>query len=175
MSDPVFNLKRVFRAPQSLVWKCWTSEEHVAAWFSPPGATTKFLHFDCRPGGHNHYAMTTLPPEGNHDCAQGEAGTVMYGKSVYREVNPEDKLVYVNAFSDAEGNLVRHPMAPEWPLELLTTILFRTVEGGTEMDLTWVPLNASEQDKAVFAAGLEGCHQGWSMSLDGLDDYLAKS
>lgn len=95
----------------------------MQAWFTPPGSTTNLLHFDCQPGGYTFYSMTTAASDdAEHDCAQGEAGTVMYGKSQYREVNPEDKLVYLNSFADADGNPIVHPMAPGWPLFLHTTI-----------------------------------------------------
>ena len=48
---------------------------------------------DLRPGGTYHYGMQT--PD----------GSVMWGKMVYREIVPPEKLVFINSFSDEKGGL----------------------------------------------------------------------
>lgn len=160
MSEPVFRLERVFKAPRQLLFDCFAKPEHMAKWFAPPGTTTEFLHSEVKPGGYNHVRMTS--PD----------GSTYHGKYTFREVSPIDRLVYVNAFADAEGNLVHHPMAPTWPLELLTEMDFSDEGNDTKLTIIWTAIDASEEELATFEAGLESCHQGWGSTLDKLDVYL---
>jgi hypothetical protein len=45
-------------------------------------------------------------------------GKEMWGKAVYREIVPQEKLVWINSFSDPEGGITRHPLTTEkWPLQ----------------------------------------------------------
>ena len=97
----------------------------------------------------------------------------MYGKYTYKEISPVERLVYINAFADADGNLIHHPAAPEWPLELLTTVLLEEVGNQTELTLTWVPIEATEAEMACFEQGLESCKMGWTGTFDSLDRHLA--
>lgn len=158
--QPTFRIERIFAAPRETVWACFTKPEHMAKWFSPAGCHTVFLHSDLQPGGFNHVRMDS--PE----------GTVWHGKYTFVEIDPMDKLVYVNSFADAEGNLVHHPMAPTWPLKLLTTILFEDLGDKTQIYLTWEPMDASPEEVTTFAQGLESCHNGWTGTFDNLATYL---
>ena len=99
-------------------------------------------------------------------------GTKLYGKYTYKEISPVERVVYINAFADADGNLVRHPMAPEWPLELLTTVILKEAGEQTELTLTWVPIEATEAESSCFEQGLESCKMGWGGAFDALDGYL---
>lgn len=99
-------------------------------------------------------------------------GTEIFGKYTFTEIDPKDKIVYINAFSDAEANLARHPMAPSWPLELLTTVTFTPNGEKTVLNLTWEPINAPQSDLDTFGASLDGCAQGWGGTFDNLDRYL---
>ena len=75
----------------------------------------------------------------------------MWGKFVYREVVPHEKLVFINSFSDENGGITRHPMEPNWPLEMLSTFSFEDVPGGkTKFTVTWTPHNASEEEHKTF-------------------------
>lgn len=132
----------------------------MANWFSPAGCQTTFLHSDVQPGGYNHVRQV------------GPDGSVWHGKYTFKEVVPMRKLVYVNAFADADGNLVHHPMAPNWPLELLTTIQFHESDEGTAIRLTWELMEASPDEANTFSNGLESCRMGWSGTFDNLDRYL---
>lgn len=160
MSEPVFVYERIFKAPRALVFDCFAKVEHMSKWFRSPGSVCEFIYSDVRPGGYNHVKMV------NPDM-----GT-FYGKYTFREVTPIDRLVYVNAFADAEGNLVHHPMAPTWPLELLTELTFTDEGADTKLTLVWTAIDANEEELATFEAGLDGCRQGWGTTLDYLDTYL---
>lgn len=155
-----FTITRTFDAPRPLVFECWTNAEHMVKWFSPAGCSSEMLHSDVRPGGYNHVWMT------------GPDGSKWYGRYTFREISPVERVVYVNAFSDAEGNLIHHPMSPTWPLELLTTVSLKDLGDQTELTLTWVPIEAAEAELATFLDGLEGCKMGWGGTFDRLDEYL---
>ena len=155
-----FTITRTFNAPKDLMWDCWTKAEHFGNWFSPAGCTTEVIHSEVKPGGYNYIRITTAD------------GTALYGKYTFQAVDPKDRLVYINAFADENANQIHHPMAPDWPLELLTTVEFKEAGNQTELTLTWVPKNASEKEIATFTANLESCRDGWTGTFDNLDGYL---
>jgi uncharacterized protein YndB with AHSA1/START domain len=101
-------------------------------------------------------------------------GSEMCGKFVYREIAPISRLVWVHSFADVDGALLRHPMNPSWPLELLTSVTFADLGGKTEVTLDWVPLNASESERKTFNEGKPGMQGGWTGSFDQLAEHLAK-
>jgi uncharacterized protein YndB with AHSA1/START domain len=156
-----FVITRVFDAPRDLVFKAWTERDHLLKWFGPKGFTMGVANLDLRPGGVFHYSMRS--PDGHE----------MWGKFVYREIVPPERIVLVNSFSDANGNLTRHPMSPTWPLEMLSTTTFTEHEGKTTLTLKWVPFNATEQERKTFDEARGGMQQGWTGTFDQLADYLA--
>ena len=159
-----FVISRTFDAPRDLVWKAFTEPERMKQWWGPKGVTVIKSEMDLRPGGSYHYAMRT--PDGQ----------TMWGKMVYREVTPQSRLVFVNSFSDEAGGTSRHPMAPTWPLEMLSIFTFEEESSGrTKFTVRWSPLNASEEEQATFAAGHDSMKQGWGGTLDKLAAYLPKA
>ena len=158
-----FVISRVFDAPRELVWKAFTEPQRMKEWWGPTGVTITKSEMDLRPGGSYHYAMRT--PDGN----------TMWGKFVYREITPPSRMVLVSSFSDETGGVTRHPMAPTWPLEMLSTFSFEEEGGKTRFTVRWSPLNASEEERATFVAGHASMQQGWGGTLDKLAAYLAKA
>ncbi len=73
----------------------------------------------------------------------------MWGKFIFREIVPQERLVFVVAFSDAEGGLTRHPMSPDWPLTMLSTVTF--AETGTGKTIVTVQMGALRGDRARSA------------------------
>ena len=158
-----FVITRTFDAPRDLVWKAFSEAERMKEWWGPKGVTVVQSQMDLRPGGSYHYAMRT--PDGQ----------TMWGKFVYREITPPSRMVFVSSFSDEAGGVTRHPMAPTWPLEMLSTFLFEEQGGKTQLTIKWTPLNATEEERATFAAGHASMNQGWSGTLDKLAAYLPKA
>lgn len=158
-----FVITRVFAAPRDLVFAAFTDPERMKQWWGPKGFTVIASKMDLRPGGTYHYGM--LAPD----------GSAMWGKFVYREIAPPERIVVVNSFSDEDGNITRHPMSPGWPLRLLSTFLFTEQDGGTKLTIKWSPLNADESERATFAGAQQGMQQGWTGTLDQLAEYLAKA
>jgi uncharacterized protein YndB with AHSA1/START domain len=99
----------------------------------------------------------------------------MCGLFTYREVLPTTRLVWSHAFSNEVGTIVRHPLAPTWPLTLLTTVTFADEGQRTKVTLEWKPLNASPEEEATFAQMLPTMNGGWSGSFDQLDEVLART
>jgi uncharacterized protein YndB with AHSA1/START domain len=161
--DNIFEITREFDAPRELVWKAWTEPARLAQWMGPKGSSLgRVLRHELRPGGvlHSCYVFN---------------GQEMWGKTVYREVEPVSRLVWVQSFSDETGALKRHPMAPIWPLEMLTTVLLDDLGGRTLLTLRWEPLNATEEERSAFLNAKPSMQGGWTGSFDSLADYLARS
>ena len=159
-----FVISRVLDAPRELVWKCFTDPEHMSHWWGPKGATVTVAKMELRPGGTYHYRMETAD------------GAEMWGKMVYREITPRDRIVFINSFSDAAGGTTRHPMAPTWPLEMLSIFTFEDEPGGkTKFTVRWSPHNASDDERKTFDAGHDSMRQGWGGTLDKLEAYVKKA
>jgi len=158
-----FVISRVFNAPRELLWKCFTDPERMREWWGPKGFTVIAQKMDFRPGGKYLYGMRA--PDGKD----------MWGRMVYREIVPPERIVFVNSFSDEDGGLTRHPMAPQWPIELLSTFTFEEQpDGKTKFTVRWSPLNPTAEEQKAFDEGHGSMNQGWSGTLEQLETYVAK-
>lgn len=162
-ADREFVITRVFDAPRELVFKAYSEAERLMHWWGPKGFTMRVSTLDFRPGGVFHYCMRS--PDG-HD---------MWGKFVYREIAAPERIVFINSFSDAEGNLVRAPFSPTWPLEVLNTLTLSEHEGKTTLTLRGGPYNATEAERKTFDDAHDSLRQGFTGTFDQLADYLAKA
>jgi uncharacterized protein YndB with AHSA1/START domain len=159
-----FVISRVLDAPRDFVWQCFTDVERMKQWWGPKGVKIIKADMDFRIDGTYHYAMQ--PP----------GGDVMWGKFVYREIAPPERIVFINSFSDEAGGVTRHPMAPDWPLRMLSTFTFEEVAGGkTRFTVRWSPFEGTEREVAVFDAGRQSMTMGWSGTMEQLEAYLAKA
>lgn len=161
MSAP-FVISRLLDAPRDKVWKAWTEVERLKQWWGPKGFTVSHCTLDLRPGGTMHYCLRS--PDGND----------MWGRFVYREIVKPERLVWVNSFSDEKGGVTRHPMSPDWPREMLTTVSFAEQKGGTLVTVQWVPIDASEAERRTFEDGRDSMKQGWTGTFEQLEQYLAR-
>ena len=99
----------------------------------------------------------------------------MWGKWVFREVLAPERLVFVSSFSDQEGNTVRAPFSSDWPLGVLSTVTFIEHEGKTTITMRAVSLDATETERQSFESMFGSMQNGWTGTLDQLDEYLAKA
>jgi uncharacterized protein YndB with AHSA1/START domain len=156
-----FVISRVFDAPRELLWKCFTDPERMKHWWGPKGVKVVKSKMDFRVGGTYHYGMQT--PDGK----------IMWGRQVYREIAPPDRIVLINSFSDEAGGLGRHPLAPNWPLQMLSIFTFEDAPGGkTKFTVRWSPHEATPEEQATFDAGHASMTGGWSGTFDQLETYL---
>jgi uncharacterized protein YndB with AHSA1/START domain len=107
-----FVMSRVFDAPRDLLWQCFTDPKRMQHWWGPKGFTVIASKMDLRVGGTYHYGM------------KAPNGSTMWGLFTYREIVPQQKLVFINAFSDEKGAVTRHPGHEKWPLQMLSAFTF---------------------------------------------------
>jgi uncharacterized protein YndB with AHSA1/START domain len=159
-----FVISRVLNAPRDLVWQSFTNPARMKQWWGPKGVKILKSDMDLRVGGTYHYGMQT--PDGK----------IMWGKQVYREITPPEKLVLINSFSDEAAGLARHPLSPTWPIEMYSVFTFEEVDGGkTKFTVRWSPHNATEEEKKTFDASHASMTGGWSGTMGQLEAYLAKA
>ena len=158
-----FVISRTFKVSRERLWKAFTEVEQMKQWFGPKGFTTKQAKLDFRPGGTYHY------------CLVAPDGMEVWGKFVYREIVPPSRIVFVSTFSDAEGGLGRHPMAPDWPRQMLTTVTFTEEGDKARFTVEWLPIDPSADERRTFDEGRDGMKQGWTGTFEQLEDYLAKA
>jgi uncharacterized protein YndB with AHSA1/START domain len=156
-----FSITRVFDAPREAVWEAWTRAESLAQWWGPRGFDLGVHRLEMKPGGMFLYSMKTNSQE-------------MWGRFVYREIVRPERLVFVNSFSDPDGNITRAPFFDgNWPLEVLNTVTFTGDGTKTVLDLRGGPINPMPAESAAFAANQTGMQAGFGGTFDKLDAYLA--
>jgi uncharacterized protein YndB with AHSA1/START domain len=159
-----FVISRVLDAPRDVVWKAFTDPERMRHWWGPKGFTVIASKMDLRSGGIYHYGL------------KAPDGTPVWGKFVFREIVPQDRMVFVSSFSDEAGGTTRHPMQAVWPLEMLSTFSFADEPGGkTRVTIQWVAHNAAPEEQKIFDTSFDGMNQGWSGTLEQLTAYLASA
>jgi len=156
-----FVISRVFDAPRDLVWKCFTDPERMKKWWGPKGFTVIVSKMDLRVGGTYHYGM------------KAPDGSPMWGRFVYREIVPQERLIFIDSFSDEAGRITRHPGHMSWPLEMISTFAFEELPGGkTRFTVRWTPHNATEAERKTFDEGRDSMTQGWTGTMEQFEDYL---
>jgi uncharacterized protein YndB with AHSA1/START domain len=161
-----FTISRTFDAPRARVWAAYTSAEALAQWWGPKGSKIRVIKLDFRPAGIFHYAMSYQP------------GHEMFGRFIYREIVAPERIVFVNSFSDAEGGITRAPfpqLEGKWPLEVLNTMTLTEQGGRTTISLRGGPINATDEERKIFAGMHDSMRQGFGGTFDQLEAYLAKS
>jgi uncharacterized protein YndB with AHSA1/START domain len=161
-----FVITRTYDAPRDLVWKAWTEADRLAQWWGPRGAKIRVIKLEVRPGGVFHYSMQFKP------------GHEMFGRFVYREIAAPERLVFINSFSDADGGLTRAPfpqLGDKWPLEVLNTLTLAEQGGKTTLTLRGNPINATEEEVAMYTSMFDSMRQGFGGSFDKLAEHLAKA
>ena len=87
--DPATDLTftRKIDVPPAVLWDCWTTPEHVKAFFVPRPHTVTDCEIDLRVGGRFN---TTFDVDGN----------TMTNTGVYLELVPQRKLVFTDTYSE---------------------------------------------------------------------------
>jgi uncharacterized protein YndB with AHSA1/START domain len=150
-------LERVFDAPRELVFKAFSEAEHLKHWWGPRGWTLTVCNVDFRPGGIWHYCMKCID-ENQTDFYGFES----WGKAVYGEIVEAEKIVYMDYFSDAEGNEAEGMPSTQ------ITMTFVEHEGKTKL-VSRAQYASAEALKTVLDMGME---QGITETWDRLADHL---
>ncbi len=162
--DQQLVITRKINAPREKVWRACTQAESLAQWWGPKGSKLRVVRLDFRAGGIFHYAMQFQP------------GHEMFGRFIYREIVPPERIVFVSSFSDAEGGIAGAPFPglENWPREVHNTWTFTEADGKTTLTLHGYPLNASEAERNTFTGMFDSMKQGFGGTFDQLDAFLTK-
>jgi uncharacterized protein YndB with AHSA1/START domain len=152
-SEREFVVERIFDAPRELVFQVFSACEHLAHWWGPTGWTLPVCQMDFRPGGVWFY------------CMRGPAGEEGCGKAIYREIVEPERIVYTDAFADAEGN-VQAGMP-----EMVITLTFAEHDGKTKLTSRTQFASAADLKTTLDMGMVEGLNQTW----DRLEAYLARA
>lgn len=155
-----FKISREFNAPRELLFEMWTNPQHLNNWWGPAGMNASTKKLDLKPGGIFHYFI------------ESPDGFTLYGRFIYKEIIRPEKLVFIVSFSDKEEGIARHPLAPTWPAEMLSTIIFTEQNGKTILEMSAIPINASEEEIKTFVEGFPSMNEGWGGTFSKLMNYL---
>ncbi|WP_308639801.1 SRPBCC domain-containing protein [Paenibacillus silvisoli] len=157
-NENVLVLERIFEAPRELVFKVFSEAEHLKHWWGPRGWEVPVCKVDFQPGGVWHYCMKCM------DKNQGDFyGMESWGKGIYQEIVAPEKIVYIDYFSDAEGNVDQNLPSTEVTLE------FVDLGNGTTKLVNRAVYVSAEALKTVIDMGML---QGVSETWDRLEEHL---
>jgi uncharacterized protein YndB with AHSA1/START domain len=154
-------ISRLYDAPRNLVWKAWTDPARLARWWGPKGFEMLDDKLDLRPGGRYLYGM------------RAPNGMELWGKFVYSQVLPPERLVFINSFSDKSGGTTCHFASPTWPLEVLNVLTLAEQDGRTTLTLEGAPINATEEERNTYQTGFDSMRNGFGGATDQLEAFLA--
>ena len=161
MSDlPEYVLDRTFDAPRELVWRAWTDPEILHRWYGP-GVETIIHKYELKPGG-----------SWLNEMRWGEGGD--FSRMDFEEVTPPEKLVWRHCSTDHDWKVASNPKMPGWPRMLLTTVTFEEQGDKTNVRLSQVPLEATDEEIACFAQMMANMDKGWGSGYAIIDEILAE-
>ncbi|GAB3144128.1 SRPBCC family protein [Amycolatopsis sp. NPDC004378] len=134
-ADDRILITREFDAPRHLVYRAWTTPELVKRWWAGHRGTTTKVEMDLRPGGRWRFVLET-----NDGAEVGFHGE-------YREVVPEEKVVYTEVFEMPGVDLD----SVDGPL---TTATFTALGDRTRLELLTVT-GSKELRDVILGSGME--------------------
>lgn len=138
-------ISRVFDAPRSLVFRTWTSPEHLVRWWGPKDFSAPSLSMDFRPGGKYRHAIRSAE------------GTDYWMRGVYREIVEPERIVFTFAWEED---------ASQPTTETLVTVTFEDHGGKTRLTFRQEPFDSVQQRDSHA--------EGWGECLDRLLAYMGR-
>jgi uncharacterized protein YndB with AHSA1/START domain len=135
LPDRTIRLHRVLKAKPERVYRAFLDADAMVKWLPPHGFTGKVHQMDARVGGGYHMSFTNFT-----------TGTAHSFGGKFLELVPNERIRHTDKFDD-----------PALPGEMQTTITFRPVFCGTEMNVV--------QEGIPEMIPLEACYLGWQESL----------
>jgi len=140
--EPALVLRRVFRVSKKRLFEAWTNPVEIKKWWQlGEGWTVTSANVNLRVGGKFHIA------------AKSDQGAYHAVTGTFREIVPEERLVYTWVVEDAKAG----------PEESLVIVEFREQDGNTELTLNHEFLRKRAR------LPVEG---GWVQVLQGLRNFL---
>lgn len=149
-------LERVVDVPRELVWKAWTTPEHIKKWFTPKPWETVDCEIDLRPGGIFRTVMRS--PEGEE----------FPGVGCYLEVIPNERLVWTDALEPGYRPTSSEPSCGS--SHLTAVISLEPHEHGTKYTAIAIHKDREGRNKHEEM----GFYHGWATALDQLVAMIKK-
>jgi len=147
-------LDRIVDVPPELIFKAWTTPQHLMPWFCPRPYRTVQCEIDLRPGG--TFFAQMVDPQGNKLPAS---------PGCYLEIVPNRKLVWTSALGP--GYRPNDPGVAPW---FFTAILTFERYGSGGCKYTATAMHATKEN--ADAHEKMGFSQGWGRVLDQLVEYV---
>jgi uncharacterized protein YndB with AHSA1/START domain len=142
-TDQQILIEREFDAPRELVYKAYTTPEHIKRWWHAKRGQVTLVQIDLRVGGRWRYAMVT--PDGTEVGFHGE----------YREIVPNERLVTTEVFDGLPEQVSEEDAAT------VNTATLTETHGRTTLTILIEAKSKASRD-AIIESGME----------DGLQDAL---
>lgn len=145
------NINRTFDLPVEKVWDAWTKPEICKKWWGPKDYICPDCTIELKVGGKVLSSMQNK-----------KDGKKIWSVGVFKEIIPQQRLVYTDNFSDENGKVIPvEGMPGDWSKRLIVTITLKNRNGKTEFHL---------QHENIPVESYDDCVQGWNESLDKLEE-----
>ncbi len=138
MANNQVSFHRVIKAPVDKVFRAYSNPNAMAFWLPPYGYLCEIHEMDFKIGGSYKMSFYNFTTQKSHS----------FGGN-YFAIVPNEFIQYSATFDD-----------PNLPGEMITSIKFRSVLCGTEINIT--------QEGIPDSIPLEFCYLGWQESLEKL-------
>ena len=149
LDPPPLRISRTLHAPRELVFKAWSSADHVKRWFAPTGFTIPEANVGSYVGG--PFEVLMRGPDGVQHWARGKVA----------EMSEFDRLTIDFLVEDTKGHAL---------FRAYTEVKFSDALGGTRLDITQT-YTMLDPDAAWMA---EGAPKGWAQTLDKLSTEVTR-
>ena len=145
-------ITRVFGASPDKVWRFWTSESGLEAWWGPIGFESRVSTLDVRTGGGFDIVMRATAPEQVTYLTEHGIPLESHARGTYTEVDPPRRLAWRSSVDFVPGVA---------PYEVTASIDLRALaDGSTEMTF--------RTDRMHDAMWTRNAEMGWQQQLDRL-------
>ncbi len=152
IEKPELTITRFINAPPAMVWKAWSTPEHLAEWWIPAPIECRVIKLDLRPGG----GFETQMREGVGEFQPHVEGCFL-------EIVPEARLVWTTVLTEE--------WRPAEPWMALTAIISFEAEGrGTRYSARVLHKNVADSKKHKEM----GFQQGWGTTIDQLTAFVQR-
>ncbi len=103
-------------------------------------------------------------------------GRAMWGKFIYREVVPQERMVFINSFSDEKGGITRHPGNRKLATgNALDVFLRRCARRKNKIHRDLDAAQRERRRAKTFDSNRQSMLQGWGGTMEQLEAYLASA
>ena len=154
------SFERIVDVPRELIWKAWTTPEHLMPWFCPLPWKTVECEIDLRPGGIFRTVM------------QSPEGQLFPGTGCYLEVIKNERLTWTSALLPGFRPAVLDITCGDEQAQFFFTATIALASHGSSTRYTATVLHADEAGCQQHAA--MGFEDGWGKALEQLVEYVKK-